>query len=80
MRVTGQLPAEIETKKRKIFIEKIEFLEYNPVTATVTLRVLCGKGTYIRALARDLAKAIGTVGYCSALRREALIELFTSIK
>lgn len=33
--------------------------------------VTCGAGTYIRALARDLAGAMGTLGYCSALRRTA---------
>src|SRR5207302_1638599 len=31
----------------------------------------CGKGTYIRALGRDIARALGTVGYLSALRRTA---------
>ena len=32
----------------------------------------CGKGTYIRALARDLAKRLGTVGHVSQLRRTAV--------
>ena len=36
---------------------------------TATFEVSCGKGTYIRSLARDLAQALGTVGYVSALRR-----------
>ncbi|MGB4102332.1 MAG: tRNA pseudouridine(55) synthase TruB [Alphaproteobacteria bacterium] len=35
-----------------------------------SLRIRCGKGTYIRALARDLALALGTVGHLTALRRE----------
>lgn len=34
-------------------------------------RIVCGGGTYIRALARDLAAALGTQGYMSALRRTA---------
>lgn len=34
-----------------------------------TLEVECGGGTYIRALARDLGEAVGTGGYCRALRR-----------
>ncbi len=34
-------------------------------------QIVCGAGTYIRALARDLAAAVGTVGYCSMLRRTA---------
>lgn len=33
--------------------------------------ITCGAGTYIRALARDLAEALGTLGYCTALRRTA---------
>jgi tRNA pseudouridine55 synthase len=32
----------------------------------------CGKGTYIRSLGRDLARALGTVGHLSALRRTAV--------
>lgn len=74
MRAEGKLPQNIETKKRKIFIGKINIvtheldnLHQNPF---VTLRVLCGKGTYIRSLARDLAASIGTVGHCYTLRRE----------
>lgn len=35
----------------------------------VELNVACSSGTYIRALARDIARAAGTRGYCSALRR-----------
>jgi len=34
--------------------------------------VVCGKGTYMRSLARDLAKALGTVGHIAALRRTAV--------
>jgi tRNA pseudouridine55 synthase len=33
------------------------------------VRVECGPGTYVRALARDLGEALGTGGYCHALRR-----------
>ena len=36
---------------------------------TAEFEVTCGKGTYVRALARDLAEALGTVGYVAALRR-----------
>ncbi len=70
MRASGKIPNPIETKKRKIFIDKLEIINASIEEKSVTLRVLCGKGTYVRALARDLAQAIGTVGYCSQLRRE----------
>ncbi len=71
MRAQGKLPQDIETKKRIIFIEKINLPDnLQGEIHTIALRVMCGKGTYIRSLARDISEAIGTVGYCSALRRE----------
>jgi len=39
---------------------------------SVTLEIACGKGTYVRALARDLAAALGARGHVSALRRTRL--------
>lgn len=38
--------------------------------ASLDCRVTCGKGTYVRVLAEDLARALGTVGHVAALRRE----------
>ena len=35
----------------------------------LSLRVHCGKGTYIRSLARDLGTALGTGGHCRSIRR-----------
>lgn len=35
----------------------------------MSLRVVCGKGTYIRALARDLGRELGSGAYLTALRR-----------
>ena len=37
-----------------------------------TFHVTCGKGTYIRSLARDMARQLGTVGHVSMLRRVAV--------
>ncbi|WP_397600304.1 tRNA pseudouridine(55) synthase TruB [Silvanigrella sp.] len=70
MRATGKLPDSIETKKRIIQIEKMNIVSYDLKTKSITLRVLCGKGTYVRSLARDISKSIGTVGHCTQLRRE----------
>ena len=36
---------------------------------SVEVRVDCGRGTYIRALARDIGAALGSAGYLAALRR-----------
>jgi len=70
MRATGTLPVDIETKKRIVRIDTIHVVSVDLELARVTVRVRCGKGTYVRSLARDLAKAIGTVGHCHSLRRE----------
>ena len=39
------------------------------LTPSLTLRIVCSKGTYIRALARDIGTALGTGAYLQALRR-----------
>jgi tRNA pseudouridine55 synthase len=61
---------EFELKSREVYIEKLELLTTH--TDSADFRMICGKGTYVRALARDLAKDLGTCGYISALRREAV--------
>lgn len=56
----------------------IEIFELTPVSQTaaaVELDVLCSKGTYVRTLAEDIARALGTCGHVSALRR-AWVEPF----
>lgn len=50
----------------------IEIFELAPVSQThdaVELDVLCSKGTYVRTLAEDIARALGTCGHVAALRR-----------
>jgi tRNA pseudouridine55 synthase len=59
---------EVVLQSRKILIYKLEYLE-SPDADTARFRVTCGKGTYVRSLARDLAKALGTVGHVTELRR-----------
>jgi tRNA pseudouridine55 synthase len=60
----------VELAPRPVFIESFDLLETQPDKAT--FRAVCGKGTYMRSLARDLAVALGTVGYIADLRREAV--------
>jgi len=58
---------DVQLKPAKIFIEKIEILEFNlPI---LKIRVVCSKGTYIRALARDIGFAVGSGAHLVALRR-----------
>lgn len=58
---------EVELKPRTLVIDEIELLEYSP--SSITLRIVCSKGTYIRALARDIGAALGSGGHLTALRR-----------
>ena len=59
--------AEVELKAKTLIINEIEVLEFEGQKLVV--RVLCGKGTYIRALARDIGLALGSGGHLTNLRR-----------
>jgi tRNA pseudouridine55 synthase len=61
----------VDLSPRRVFIQKIELLGL-PDADHADLSVTCGKGTYIRSLARDLAGALGTVGHVAKLRRIAV--------
>jgi len=58
----------VDLAPRLVVIEKIELLGL-PDPDHAEFSVACGKGTYIRSLARDLAEALGTVGHVARLRR-----------
>lgn len=57
----------IERPPRAITIFKLQLLSFT--TDSLTLEVSCSKGTYIRVLGEDIATALGSGGYLSALRR-----------
>jgi tRNA pseudouridine55 synthase len=57
----------LELKARPVYIESLELTCSSQNNADFTM--VCGKGTYVRSLARDLAIDLGTCGYISALRR-----------
>ncbi len=59
----------IQIPKRKIKIYQIELLKINEENKQIKFFVHCSKGTYIRSLCEDIAKALGTVGYMSFLKR-----------
>jgi tRNA pseudouridine55 synthase len=58
---------EFPRAPREVAIEAIEIVEWAPPVAV--LRVACGKGTYIRVLAEDVAEAVGSCAHLAALRR-----------
>lgn len=58
---------EVNLKPRILVIDEIELLSYD--LPEIEIRVVCSKGTYIRALARDIGEALQSGGYLTALRR-----------
>jgi tRNA pseudouridine55 synthase len=60
----------VDRPPRKIRIESLELIVIEPTG--LECRVVCGKGTYVRVLAEDIAVALGTVGHVSELRRESV--------
>ncbi len=59
--------SDIFVPEREVEIYNIELLEFNGETAKI--KVSCSKGTYIRTLASDIAKALGTDAYLTELKR-----------
>lgn len=73
--------AEFELKPRKVRIDSIEYC--GKVDDAFAFRITCGGGTYIRSIARDMATALGTLGYMRYIRREksgvfAIADSFTT--
>lgn len=60
---------EVARTPREIEIHTAELVTVDSGAGTVTVEVLCSKGTYVRVLAEDLARALGTCGHVRALRR-----------
>ncbi|WP_427453096.1 tRNA pseudouridine(55) synthase TruB [Litorimonas sp. WD9-15] len=58
---------KVEIKSRPVRVDRFELVETTKETAR--FEVDCGKGTYIRSLARDLAASLGACGYVTLLRR-----------
>jgi len=58
---------DVELKPKILVIDSIELLSFAP--DSIEVRVVCGKGTYIRALARDIGQALGSGAHLTALRR-----------
>jgi tRNA pseudouridine55 synthase len=59
----------VEAAPRRVRIDRIEILSWAPPDAVV--EVVCGKGTYIRSIARDLGFALGTGAYLASLVRQS---------
>ncbi len=60
---------EVVLEPKQVHIDEIEILSYDDAKKLLQLRVVCGKGTYIRSLARDLGRALQSGAHLTALRR-----------
>ena len=65
----------VQLKPKVLQIDEIELEEYDAEAMRITIRVVCGKGTYIRALARDIGQALQSGAYLTALRRTRVGEV-----
>ena len=61
----------VDLKARPVEIHRLELVNV-PDADHAEFRAECGKGTYVRSLARDIGRALGCLGHIKALRREAV--------
>ena len=64
---------EVDLKAKPLRIDSMELLDFSQTQ--MTLRIVCSKGTYIRALARDIGKRLGSGAYLIGLRRTRVGEM-----
>lgn len=63
---------DVKLKPKKVHIEEIELTDFNSENMQMSIRVVCGKGTYIRSLGRDIGRALNSGAYLTALCRTRL--------
>ena len=66
---------EVELQPKVLVIDELDLLDFNPETMQMTIRVKCSKGTYIRALARDIGEALDSGAHLISLRRTRVGEV-----
>ncbi len=59
----------VELAPKTVRIDDITLTDFDPKTMQMSIRVVCGKGTYIRALARDIGRALNSGAHLTALCR-----------
>ena len=64
--------ADVELAAKPVRIDELELTAFDPVKMQMSIRVVCGKGTYIRSLARDIGCALGSGAFLTALCRTRL--------
>ena len=66
---------KVELKPKQLHIDELEMTGFDPVTMQLSIRVVCSKGTYIRALARDIGEALGSGAFLTMLCRTRVGEV-----
>ena len=61
--------ANVELAAKPVRIDEIELTAFDAEKMQLSIRVVCGKGTYIRSLARDIGEALGSGAYLTSLCR-----------
>jgi tRNA pseudouridine55 synthase len=61
--------ADVELAAKPVRIDEIKLTDFNREQMQMSIRVVCGKGTYIRSLARDIGEALGSGAFLTALCR-----------
>lgn len=65
----GRKGKDVEIEAKTVHVEEIEMTDFDAEKMQMSIRVVCGKGTYIRSLARDIGEALGSGAYLTALCR-----------
>ena len=60
---------DVALEAKTVRIDEVELTDFRPDTMQMSIRVVCGKGTYIRSLARDIGRALESGAYLTALCR-----------
>lgn len=66
---------DVPLKAKTLQVDEIEMTAFDREKMQLSIRVVCGKGTYIRALARDIGEALGSGAFLTALRRTRVGEI-----
>ena len=69
---------DFEIKAKTVHIEEIELLHFDEKMMQMSIRVVCGKGTYIRSLARDIGEALDSAAYLTSLCRTRVGDIHLS--
>ena len=69
---------QVELKPKHIHIDSITLTSFDAGKGQMSIDVVCGKGTYIRALARDIGRALNSGAYLTSLRRTRVGDITVS--